>query len=282
MFLLVFMCALSSATSFLIDVSTPIPPKAETLITDGHYNVLLDFFMQERKSRQNLEKYVIQLNQKMTEMAKDVASTKTKVGVLEKTNCNADLQEAFRALKNSSEIMKQAYDALLLEQINLKREVNIVFQRNNKLQIEVDSLKQLKTIVPLQSLANVNNFTVYLEKEIQSTNSIVNKVLSDGNARKQDFIALINVTNVLKTRLADTKLFLDKKFKDIEIKQNLTESSDHEFESKMDQINQTLTAKANGIENSINANFQNLTTTSQTIMAKITENNRRGKYILFK
>ena len=119
--------------------------------------------------------------------------------------------------------MKQAYDALLLEQINLKREVNIVFQRNNKLQIEVDSLKQLKTIVPLQSLANVNNFTVYLEKEIQSTNSIVNKVLSDGNARKQDFIALINVTNVLKTRLADTKLFLDKKFKDIEIKQNLTE-----------------------------------------------------------
>ena len=279
MFLLVFMCALSSATSFLIDVSTPIPPKAETLITDGHYNVLLDFFMQERKSRQNLEKYVIQLNQKMTEMAKDVASTKTKVGVLEKTNCNADLQEAFRALKNSSEIMKQAYGALLLEQINLKREVNIVFQRNNKLQIEVDSLKQLKTIVPLQSLANVNNFTVYLEKEIQSTNSIVNKVLSDGNARKQDFIALINVTNVLKTRLADTKLFLDKKFKDIEIKQNLTESSDHEFESKMDQINQTLTAKANGIENSINANFQNLTATSQTIMAKLTENNRRGKYI---
>ena len=279
MFLLVFMCALFPATSFLIDVSTPIPPKAETLITDGHYNVLLDLFMQERKSRQNLEKYVIQLNQKMTEMAKDVASTKTKVGVLEKTNCNADLQEAFRALKNSSEIMKQAYGALLLEQINLKREVNIVFQRNNKLQIEVDSLKQLKTIVPLQSLANVNNFTVYLEKEIQSTNSIVNKVLSDGNARKQDFIALINVTNVLKTRLTDTKLFLDKKFKDIEIKQNLTESSDHEFESKMDQINQTLTAKANGIENSINANFQNLTATSQTIMAKLTENNRRGKYI---
>jgi hypothetical protein len=175
--------------------------------------------------------------------------------------------------------MKQAYGALLLEQINLKREVNIVFQRNNKLQIEVDSLKQLKTIVPLQSLANVNNFIVYLEKEIQSTNSIVNKVLSDGNARKQDFIALINDTNVLKTRLTDTKLFLDKKFKDIEIKQNLTESSDHEFESKMDQINQTLTAKANGIENSINANFQNLTATSQTIMAKLTENNRRGKYI---
>jgi hypothetical protein len=84
MILLVFMCALSPATSFLIDVSTPIPPKAETLITDGHYNVLLDFFMQERKSRQNLEKYVIQLNQKMTEMAKDVASTKTKVESLRK------------------------------------------------------------------------------------------------------------------------------------------------------------------------------------------------------
>jgi hypothetical protein len=216
----------------------------------------------------------------MAEMAKDVASTKTKVGVLEKAKSNVDLQEAIHALKNSSEIMKQAYDALLLEHSNLKREVNVVTQRNNQLQIEVDSLKQLKTIVSLQSLANVNNFTVHLEKEIQSTNSIVNKVLSDGNARKQDFIALMNVTNVLKTRLSDTQLSVDKKFKDIEIKQNLTETSFHEFESKMDKINQTLTAKANGIENRINANIQKLTKTSQTTMAKLTENNRRGKYII--
>ena len=176
--------------------------------------------------------------------------------------------------------MKQAYNSLLLEHSNLKREVNVVTQRNNQLQLEVDYLKQLKTILPLQSLANVNNFTVHLEKEIQSTNSIVNKILSDGNARKQDFIALINVTNVLKTRLSDTQLYLDNKFKDIEIKQNLTETSDHEFESKMDKMNQTLTTKANGIENRLNTNVRNLTATSQTIMAKLTENNHRGKYII--
>ena len=265
MFVLIFLCVLPPATSFLIDVSTPNPPKAGTFITDGHYSALLNLFMQETQSRQNLEKYVIQLNQKMTEMAKDVASTRTKVGVLEKTNYNANLQEAFRALKNSSEIIKQAYDTLLLEHNNLKREVNVVTQRNNQLQIEVDSLKQLKTIVHLQSLANVNNFTVHLEKEIQSTDSIVNKVLSDGNARKQDFIALMNVTNVLKTRLSDTQLSLDKKLKDIEIKQNAT-----------------VTTNVNQLENRLNANIQNLTTTSQTIMAKLTENNRRGKYILFK
>ena len=236
--------------------------------------------MQETQSRQNLEKYVIQLNQKMTEMAKDVASTKTKVGVLEKTPSNADLQESFRGLKNSSEIIKQAYDALLLEHSNLKREVNAVTQRNNQLQIEVDGLKQLKTIVPLQSLANVNNFTVHLEKEIQNTNSMVNKVLSDGNARKQDFIALMNVTNVLKTRFSETQLTLDQKFKDIEIKQNLTETSDQEFERKMDNINQTLIAKVNGIENRLNTNIRNLMSTSQSIKTKLTENNRRGKYII--
>jgi hypothetical protein len=285
--------------------------------------------MQETQSRQNLEKYVNQLNQKMTEMANDVASTKTKVGVLEKTNYNPDLQEASRC-----EIMKQAYNSLLLEHSNLKREVNVVTQRNNQLQLEVDYLKQLKTILPRQSLANVNNFTKHLEKEIQNTNSIVNKVLSDENARKQDFIALMNVTNVLKTRLSDTQLFIDQKFKDIEIKQNLTLASDHEFESKMDKINQTVTAKVNGLENRTNAdlqqltvksqnisnilkrklsetkllfekkfkdieikynstvtanviglenriNIQNLTATSQAIMAKLTENNRRGKYTLF-
>jgi len=188
MFVLIFLCVVPPATSFLIDVSTSNPPKAGTFITDSHYNALLNLFMQETQSRQNLEKYVIQLNQKMTEMAKDVASTKTKVGVLEKTPSNADLQEAFRGLKNSSEMMKQAYGALLLEHSNLKREVNAVTQRNNQLQIEVDGLKQLKTIVPLQSLANVTYFTVHLEKEIQNTNSMVNKVLSDGNARKQDLL----------------------------------------------------------------------------------------------
>ena len=115
--------------------------------------------------------------------------------------------------------MKQAYNSLLLEHSNLKREVNVITQRNNQLQLEVDYLKQLKTILPLQSLAKVNNFTVHLEKEIQNTNNIVNKVMAEENARKQDFIALMNVTNVLQTRLSDTKLYLDKKFKDIEIKQ---------------------------------------------------------------
>jgi len=90
----------------------------------------------------------------------------------------------------------------------------------------------------------------------------------------------MNITNVLKTRLSDTQLSLDKKFKDIEIKQNLTETSDQEFESKMDKINQTLTAKANGIENRLNTNIRNLTSTSQSIKAKLTENNRRGKYII--
>jgi len=73
----------------------------------------------------------------------------------------------------------------------------------------------------------------------------------------------MNVTNVLKTRLSDTQLSLDKKLKDIEIKQNAT-----------------VTTNVNQLENRLNANIQNLTTTSQTIMTKLTENNHRGKYIL--
>ena len=93
-------------------------------------------------------------------------------------------------------------------------------------------------------------------------------------------IALMNDTNVLKTRLSDIQLTLDKKFKDIEIKQNLTETSDHEFESKMDKINQTLIAKANGIENRLKTNVRTVTATSQAIIDKLTENNHRGKYII--
>ena len=99
MFVLIFLCVLSPATSFLLDVSTPNPPKSGTFITDHHYNELMDLFIEERQSRKNLEKYVIQLNQKMTKMTKDVESTKTKVGVLVKAPSNADMQEAFRALK---------------------------------------------------------------------------------------------------------------------------------------------------------------------------------------
>ena len=89
----------------------------------------------------------------------------------------------------------------------------------------------------------------------------------------------MNVTNVTKNTLSDTQLSVGKKLKDIEIKQNLTVTSHHEFESKMDKINQTLTAKANEIENRLNSNVRNLTATSQIIMTKLTKNNRRGKYI---
>ena len=103
---------------------------------------------------------------------------------------------------------------------------------------------------------------------------MVNKVLSDGNARKQDFIAL------MKTRFSETQLTLDQKFKDIEIKQSLTETSDQEFERKMDKIIQTLIAKVNGIENRMNTNIRNLMSTSQSITNKLTENNRRCKYII--
>jgi hypothetical protein len=84
----------------------------------------------------------------------------------------------------------------------------------------------------------------------------------------------------VKTRFSETQLTLDQKFKDIEIKQNLTETSDQEFERKMDNINQTLIAKVNGIENRLNTNIRNLMSTSQSIKTKLTENNRRGKYII--
>jgi hypothetical protein len=98
------MCVLSAATSFLIDASTPNPPKAGTIITYDHYNALLNLLMQETQSRQNLETYLNQLNQKMTEMANDVASAKTKVGVgrsvsrsvvNERLNCSSHLNSPY-------------------------------------------------------------------------------------------------------------------------------------------------------------------------------------------
>lgn len=48
----------------------------------------------------------------------------------------------------------------------------------------------------------------------------------------------------------------------------------------MDKINQTLIAKVNGIQNRLNTNIRNLMSTSQSIETKLTENNRRGKYII--
>jgi hypothetical protein len=40
-----------------------------------------------------------------------------------------------------------------------------------------------------------------LNQKLKDTNSMVNKVLSDRNALKQDFITLVNVTNVLKIQI---------------------------------------------------------------------------------
>jgi hypothetical protein len=58
-------------------------------------------------------------------------------------------------------------------------------------------IKHLKDVSHLQSVAKLQNKTEHLEQELRNTNNNASSLTNDGTSRKQDFIALLNKTDVV-------------------------------------------------------------------------------------
>lgn len=185
--------------SFLLETSTPKQViGGGSFLTDEHYNVLMDMLIQERKSRRSLEQYVVQLNQKMSSAENDILKTKSELGVLQITQSQHDLVNMIIGLQHQANVTDDKYDKLLLENANLKRELDVLKHEVNELRSDVNGLKSLKSVVQMQSVQHLNNITNHLEQEIQNTNDKVSILVSDATARKQDFIALVNEASEMK------------------------------------------------------------------------------------
>lgn len=192
-------------------------------ITDAHYNVLLDLFNLERKARLNLEKYVIQLNERLSEIEKDSEHTQLKLNNIMSSQVKQEWKEEVTLLKNQTDAISETCGQLFIDYKNLKIDFNIIKQQTQKLQNEVVDLKYLKSVAQLQTVDTLNNVTKRLEKEIQNTNDNVEQLVSDVNAaHKTDFTALVNNAAQMRKETADIETRLCKRFGEL---QNSTTSS---------------------------------------------------------
>ncbi|XP_052085594.1 uncharacterized protein LOC127723138 [Mytilus californianus] len=192
-------------------------------ITDAHYNVVLDLFNLERQARLNLEKYVIRLNERLSEMEKDSERTQSKLNNIMSSQVKQEWKEEVTLLKNQTDAISETCGQLFIDYKNLKKDFNIIKQQTQKLQNEVVDLKYLKSVAQLQNVDTLNNVTKRLEKEIQHTNDNIELLVSDSNtAHKKDFTALVNNAAQMRKETADIETRLCKRFSEL---QNSTISS---------------------------------------------------------
>ncbi|CAC5389432.1 unnamed protein product [Mytilus coruscus] len=192
-FILLFFCC----DGFLIDTTNP--PGTGQYMTDKHYKLLMDLFIEERQARVHLEDFVTQLQ-------KELVQTQTALGnkLPELNKENNTLEQHVKELKNKTEVLDNRLIAVESENIKLKMELNSLRKshgatenKTHYFDTEIQSLKQLKSVANLQAVFRISNQTDHLEHELQNTNSQIVALQSSDNARKQDFLGLYNKTMVV-------------------------------------------------------------------------------------
>lgn len=215
-FNMIFVCVLLMVSTleisaFLLEDKTPLPNNG---LTDKHYIAVMDLLLEERKNRQNLEIAVTQLHQELLAKTSGLPKLNSTNNIFEK--CNAELQ----GLKNKTDKIQ---DELNAANTKLEQEISYLRQNFSKLQIEVrlklnsfenksiddmnrvqndlNSLKQLKAIDQLQNVYKLQNQFETIQHQVQSLTSVQ-------SARGQDFLALYNQTLGIKSSLKQSMIDL--------------------------------------------------------------------------
>ncbi|VDI58910.1 Hypothetical predicted protein [Mytilus galloprovincialis] len=207
----VFILLFIGCDGFLVDTTNP--PGSGQYLTDKHYKLLMDFFIEERQARVHLEDVVTQLH---NELAQTQTAVGNKLHALNKEN--STLEQYVKELKNKTEVLDNRLLDVESENIQLKMELDSLRKSHSALEVqyhqikqnyatfenkthyfdtEIQSLNQFKSVADLQAVFRISNQTDHLEHELQNTNSQIVVLQSSDNARKQDFLALYNKTMVL-------------------------------------------------------------------------------------
>ncbi|CAC5389434.1 unnamed protein product [Mytilus coruscus] len=159
------------------------PPGTGQYMTDKHYKILMDLFIEERQTRVHLEDFVTQLQ-------KELVQTQTALGnklhALNKENNT--IEQYVKELKNKTEVLDNRLLDVESENIQLKMELNSLRKNHSVLEVqynqikqnhatfenktryfetEIQSLKQLKSVADLQAVFRISNQTDHLEHELQ-------------------------------------------------------------------------------------------------------------------
>lgn len=267
MFLLIFVSFLKFSDSFLLDDKTQQPPTVGSFLTDSHYNTLMDMIYQERQSRLHLEKYVTQLHKRLLDEEIQSKAIQSKVEILERKQCSCELIEKG---KNTTDILASNYISLLTDYISLlddynklKLELTNVSRRTNHFETDLNALKNMKSVSQLQYIHNITLDVINVGKKLQETNNMVNVLMFDDMARKQDFLALLADNNKAKQTIANSTVQVENKFKAINRKLNESSKSYDELKMKMQHEFGILQTHQTNISVTLQQNVQKLSEKSK-------------------
>ncbi|VDI01448.1 Hypothetical predicted protein [Mytilus galloprovincialis] len=194
---------------FLLDDRNKPSTTSVSFLTDQHYNALFNLIVTERQSRSKLEQQLVRLEQ-------ELLATQQGVTDIYHTSANNNATLALEAknwntIRTENNDLKNRYNLLEYKFNSLSRNHSNLENYTKALEQEVTSLQQLKGVTDLQTVLSVRNETNILRKELKITNSSLNSVKNEAEARKQDFVALLNKADSIEHKLVFSVETLDNK-----------------------------------------------------------------------
>ncbi|CAC5386296.1 unnamed protein product [Mytilus coruscus] len=229
-----------SCNGFLLDDKTQPPTNSGTPMSDEHYKFVMQFVIQERQSRLQLEEYVNQLKQELVTTKTELA---TEINNLKQCGCASDIKNKTITLQQDFGSLKRDYDVFKTKNALFSQELTVTKNRSVLLENEVAHLQQLQSVSDLQTVFDLKNLTSRLAQEIQATNSRQQAITSEANARKQDFLALYQRIQVSEKDLENLSVDMVERNKKINetdlhtsLRMQLLESNVNLTISKLDEI----------------------------------------------
>jgi len=207
----VLLLIILSASEAILQVPTiaPTPPRLTTTansdyMTESRYNFLLDLIIQERQSRNNLEKEVLELRTRLQTAEQESSNMRRNLTFesnLTTTNYITSLDAATKR-----------YDFLLKDHESLKMDYDNVFNKTVKLEEQLRTLDVSRITSIFNNFSAIENKLYTLEKNIAGAYKSINIIMSERKARQQDFLALINITRQTSQRLANNEHVMTTQF----------------------------------------------------------------------
>jgi hypothetical protein len=182
MFLLLFVIVVSSH-GLLLDGKTQTATGGSSL-DEKRYNILMDLLIVERRSRSKLE----------TAVAQELLALRQEIAKCQCGSGNGGHTQTINqgSLTNDTKSLEEEIFHLKLDKALLQTQVASLMQNNTILKDKVILLERsLHTMKNTQCDLDIRNETSHLEKTLQIIDNKLNAVINDANARKQDFIVLL-------------------------------------------------------------------------------------------
>lgn len=205
----VFISVILHSSGFLLNTASQIPTTKDPIITDKHFDMLLDLILEQRRSQRKQDQEITQLRQDVLTIQQELAFCK-----LNHPN-NTSSETRYIVLENKTENLQKELESTskYVNSIKIEFQIKYAATENNskELKYEIESLKSLKAINNLHALFDVRNQTRHIENELQKTNSKLYATVSDAEARKQDFLALYQKADLTEQHLEERWMQLSKR-----------------------------------------------------------------------